>query len=129
MAEFDSREKKPFSSCVQRVGEETLRQLVCLEDRGEPSIQPEAERIISECADRDSLRTDDFGHSLSLNRDEVSAAIRAAPRNKEQQMRQAVIAWSRNQRDEATLEKLLEALYIRDEVELVEDICQSEYKK
>ena len=124
----DSREKKPFNSCVQRVGEDALHQLVCLEDRGEPIIQPEAKWIISQCADRDSLRTDDFGHSLGLNKVEMSAAKRAAPRDKEQQMRQAVIRWSRNERDEATLEKLLEALYIRDEVELVEGICQSEYE-
>ena len=50
--------------------------------------------------------------------------IHAAPRSKEQQLRQAVFAWSKND-EEATLEKLLEALYIRDEVELVESICQS----
>ena len=124
MAEFGSGEKKPFSSCLQGVADDILKEPLCLESYGEPSIQPEAEWILSQCAERDTLRSDDFGYSIGLSKDEVSAAIRAAPRNKEQQVRQVVLAWSKG--GKATYERLLEALYIKDEVELVEDICQSE---
>ena len=63
---------------------------------------------------------------LGLSQEDASAAIRAAPRSKEGQLRQAVVLWSKQKGSEATLETLLEALYIGDEVELVEDICESE---
>ena len=122
MAKFGFREKKV---CFQGVTDEVLKEPLCVEAHGELSIRPEAEWILSQCADRESLRTHDFGDSICLNSDEVTAAIRTAPRNKEQQMRQMVIAWS-NKGGEATFERLLEALYIKNEVELVEDICQSE---
>ena len=123
MAGFGLGEKKPFSSCVQGVADEVLKKPLCVEAFGEPNIQPEVEWILSQCAERDTLRSDDFGYSIGLSKDEVSAAIRAAPRNKEQQVRQVVLAWSKG--GKATYERLLEALYINDEVELVEDICQS----
>ena len=126
MAKFGSGEKKPFSSCVEEVPDEVLKRNLCLKWHGEPSIHPEVEWIISLCAERDTLRLHDFGYSIGLSKDEVSTAIRAVPRSKEQQMRQVVLAWSKGRGGEATVERLLESLYIRDEVKLVEDICQSE---
>ena len=122
---FQSREKKPFSSCVQGIGESYLRRPVCHDVYGDPTLQPEMEWIITKCAERDTIQTRPFCESLGLAEDQARAVIHAAPRSKEQQLRQAVFAWSKS--DEATLEKLLEALYISDEVELVESICESEF--
>ena len=122
---FQSREKKPFNSCIQAIREDYLKRPVCHDVYGDPTLQPEMEWIIPKCAERDTIQTRPFCESLGLTEDEASAVIHAAPRSKEQQLRQAVFAWSKN--DDATLEKLLEALYIGDEVELVESICQSEF--
>ena len=122
---FDLREKIPFSSCIQDIREDYLKRPVCHDVYGDLNLQPEMEWIISKCAERDTIQTRPFCESLGLGEDEASAVIHAAPRSKEQQLRQAVFAWSKRKSDEATLEKLLEALYIGDEVELVENICQS----
>lgn len=124
---FESREKKPFSSCIQGIREDYLRRPVCHDVYGDLNLQPEMEWIIPKCAERDTIQTRPFCESLGLTEDEASAVIHKAPRSKEQQLRQAVFAWSKSKSDEATLDNLLEALYISDEVELVESICQSKF--
>ena len=117
-------QSRVFSNCIQGIRQDYLRRPVCHDVYGDPALQPEMDWIIPKCAARDTIQTRPFCDSLGLTEDEASAVIHAAPRSKEQQLRQAVFAWSKNN-EEAALEKLLEALYIRDEVELVESICQS----
>lgn len=122
--EEPGRDKKPFISCVQGIPEDLLKTQLCDVVYGDLIVLPEVEWIILECSERRTLQTPLFGETLGLSEDEVRSVIHTAPRSKEQQLKLAVIAWSKHS-NEATLEKLLEALYTCDEVELVEDICRS----
>ena len=124
--ETNLREKKPFNSCIQGIREDQLKRPLCHDVYGDLNFQPELEWVISRLTEHHSLQTRPFGETLGLGEDEVSSVIHVAPRSKEQQLRQALFAWSKRENNEATLERLLEALYIGDEVELVENICQSE---
>lgn len=109
--------KKPFDEYVQGVSDEDLNKPL------EPSIDPEAEWILSQCAERGTTRSDDFDGSLSLSSDEVSAEQRVSLT-----VRQEVLAWSKRG-EVVTLRRLLQALYDRDRDELVEGICQGEYDR
>ena len=126
MMDPDSSSKKPFASCVQGVSDEFLARL-CYYDYygGDLELQPEMEWIISMCAKRDSIKTRPFIENfLRLGPSDVSDAIRAASRSKEGQLRHGLFTWCKRNSSDATFERLLEALYIGDEVELVEGICK-----
>ena len=125
--ETNMSEKKPFSSRIQGIDQGVLTTQLCREFYGDLEVQPECEWVVSDVVQRSTIQTHPFCDSLGLDEEQKSEVIHAAPRNKQQQLRKAIFSWSRSNGSEATLEKLLEALYmIGDEVELVEDICQSE---
>lgn len=120
------REKKPFSNCIQGIDQETLTSPLCLELYGDLEVKPEFDWVVSDIVQHHSIQTHPFCDSLGLVEEQTRAVIHAAPRSKEQQLRLAILFWSKSNGNEATLERLLEALYIGDEVELVGGICQSE---
>ena len=120
------REKKPFSNCIQGIDQGVLTTPLCLEVYGDPEVKPEFDWVVSDVIQHHTIQTHPFCDSLCLGEGQERAVIRAAPRIKEQQLRLAILSWSKSNGNKATLERLLEALYIGDEVDLVESICQSE---
>ena len=126
MSTSSSREKQPFSACIQAVNQDHLSAPLCRELYGDLVVQDQFKWIISAIVQQPTIQIHFFSASLDLSEEETKAVIRVAPRSKEEQLRQAIFAWSKLRGGEATVEKLLEALYIGDEVELVESICQSE---
>lgn len=121
-----SREKKPFSSCIKAIDQRVLTTPLCREVYGDLEVLPEFRWVVSDVVQHQTIQTHPFCDNLGLSEEEESAVIHVAPRSKEQQMRLAILSWSKSSGNEATLERFLEALYIGDEVELVEAICQSE---
>ena len=121
-----SKEKQPFNRCIQGIDQGVLTSPLCSELYGDPKVRPEFDWVVSDVVQHPTIQTHSFCDSLGLGEEQKRAVIRADPKSKEQQLRQAVFSWSISNGSEATLEKLLDALYIGDEMELVEDICQSE---
>ena len=59
----------------------------------------------------------------------MNFVVQIAPRDKSEQVKQLILKWSMLKGEEATIENLLRALYLQDEVDLIENICQGNLKR
>ena len=123
-----SKTKKLFDSYRQRVSPSDLNSTLCLTVMDNTRVCHEYEWVLSKVVDN-VQNPDLFGDSLGLRQSDVNFVVQIAPRDKSEQVKQLILKWSMLKGEEATIENLLRALYLQDEVDLIENICQGNLKR
>ena len=117
--------KQPFDRYTSAISQETLHAEVCYRtQQDELVLHPDLAWIPSWT----EAEAKSFGRGLYLREEDVQRVVTTAPVDKGEQIKRLILTWSESRKEErkgATLYHLLEVLHIHDEIEQLEDMCQS----